>query len=77
MNASDILKLNSSGFMQVGIAALKKLIYTLVKYKEENAVLLKKIEDANIDIENLRAENKELRNIAFRCQIVTAIKLDV
>ncbi len=84
MNASDILKENSTGFMLVGIGALKKLIKTLARYKEELEVCSKRsqlrvdsLKEANIKIEKLESELRELRNTCFRSQIITSIELDV
>ena len=84
MNASEILKENSTGFMMVGIGALKKLIKTLARYKEElevcrkqSQLLVDSLNEASSRIVALESELRELRNTCFRSQIITSIELDV
>ena len=84
MKASEILKMDSTGFMTVGINALNKLINTLAKYKNDNDALIKQqqhltasLDMAQAMISTLESENKELKNTAFRSRIVTSIEMDV
>jgi predicted transcriptional regulator len=73
MTAQEILKMDSTIFLQVGATQLQKILSTLKMYKVNLEVAEEALVAKNNIIEELRMENKKLRDTSITIRSVGEI----
>lgn len=80
MTVQEILKMDSTVFLQVGATQLQKILSTLKMYKvnlevAEEALVAKNkiIEELRIELKSAHAENEKLRNTSITIRSVGEI----
>jgi predicted transcriptional regulator len=73
MTAQEILKMDSTIFLQVGATQLQKILSTLKMYKVNLEVAEEALVAKNKIIEELRIENKKLRDTSITIRSVGEI----
>ncbi len=75
MTVQEILLLDSTVTIGVGVNQLHKLINTMKHYKESQELALVALEERDQTIEKLQSRIKQLENQTFNIRMISSIEL--